>query len=266
MKNYNDLLNQAKKLNTVDEQVSLIFKYLLGNVEYNYASLFKQLLFSDVDDLLDTYESMESSYSDMDEKERATDFIEFKVNEIAKELISDNDLLNREVYKLLYALALTEEKSDILKMLGETSATIDNPIYEEGLLKRGSCFDIVDFMVTYFKDLGIKTVRVSGDGIPAQWLIVYYGGQPYRLDSSSDKFIGIQPYHLDPSSAMFIRDKVTNIHGRQTDYMKFTNSDLFALNPDRNITIIGRNLLSEPITINNYSQPYNEYEVKNTKH
>ena len=251
MKNYNDLLEEAKKLNTVDEKVSLIFKYLLGRVEYNYAAMFKSRLFEDIYDLLDSYSELDFGSQVIDEKQKACDFLELKAREVAEETIQNQDLLNKEMYHFLYSLSLTTEKKDFVKMLGEASATLNKAVYQDGLLVRGDSFDIVDFMYEYFKDLGIKVVRVSGNaGIPHEWLIVYYGAQPY---------------HLDPASAIFIRDGYTKINGRQTDYMKMTNIDLFTNDPNREITIVGRNLLAEPIDKENYIRPYDERE-ENTRH
>lgn len=235
---YEHLIDYAKDLPNDYDRIALICSYVTRNVQFNYAEALKGSLFSDIDSLVDLSMS-ENSYLP-NYKELITAKLYNKLQEMCEDIFTDNTIKNNTIDRIIAGVSLTSEKRSLLKMLGQASDYIGGSVYESDLLRFGVCSDITDFVSSYFNELNIKNTRVIGESHGLhEWLLVTVGGKDY---------------HMDLTDSLYVRDGSYHMEGDATSYYLMTLDNLFELDPNRKIRIIGYDVYDdEEITKDNYS-------------
>lgn len=275
IKNYDELIEIAKSLETDEQKVFLLCNYFIQNVSYNYAYL--ETIRIDKEDtgiekMIKDIDSKYDSYNAEDRK-KAKKELEDKMREDMKSRYKDERILEQELDRLLSAIdnyygtiipAKPERKVVIFgKECGKINATPERAIElvesirtiknensellnktctENGLLKQGVCAEFALFVKKYFDDLGMSCQIVHGQGtVNHVWNLVNVSGKAR---------------HLDLTNAIFVRDGYGENPTKaipENWYMAETK-EIFRMQPCRKIEKIGENAPKENITENNFTQ------------
>ena len=235
--NYESLIEYAKDLPNNYDRVAFICSYVIRNVQFNYAEAIKASLFSDIDNLVELSLSEDNTSPYYKELIIAKLYNELQTK--CSKIFTNEELKNKAIERVITGVSLANNNSDLLMMLGSASIYINGSVYENGLLQFGVCSDIVDFVSKYFHDLNIEHSRVLGNSNSLhEWLLVNLEGRVY---------------HMDLTDSIYVRDGSYNMDGDITSYYLMSTKNLFELDPNRIIRIIGRISYEEDITKDNYT-------------
>ena len=233
MNTFRELVYSSFTLSTDIEKVNLVVDYVINNVSFNYAELLKGLLFDSLDNYYDMF--------NVSSKEEAKRVLKGVLESISIEIFSNEELKNKTINQIMDAIDKVELQDNIYKMLGKATDDINDTTYAEDnrLLKKGVCDDISNFLHDYFNLVGIKSEIVIGQGHSShKWIIVY---------------IDNMPYHMDLTDSIYVRDGSYHMNNNISDFYYMSLEDLFRLDPNRQIRIIGTTIYDPSITKDNYS-------------
>jgi hypothetical protein len=233
---YDKFIDNVKELPTIYDRISFVWSYIVKNVQFNYAEAIKAALFSDIDSLYELSMSEDNTLPNY--KELMLAKLYTVLSDICDFVFTDETIKNNTIDRIMLGVSLTNEKDNLLKMLGAASTYICGADYVKGLLQFGVCDDITDFAAKCFDDVGVPYLRVVGESHGLhEWLMVY---------------VNNTWYHMDITDSIYVRDGSYQMDGDIFSYFLMTPRVLFELDPDRKIKIIGKNMYDEEITKDNY--------------
>ncbi len=156
-KNYEELINNLKRLNGIDKKLEGLFSYLLENVQYDYEIL--KLAKIQANETWDF--ERKADIENEAQRLNAINFFQSKY-QLAPETLESIKSVYGSFYELeelkghkIYTF-IERAVSDILLH------KIENPAIKDGLLTKGVCKNIAQFVFKVCTDLGIECSYVEG--------------------------------------------------------------------------------------------------------
>jgi len=274
IKNYDELIEIAKSLETEEQKVFLLCNYFMENVTYNYAYLETIRIDRQDTGMEEMVQEIDSKYNAYNEEEHrlAKQELEEKMREDMQKRYKDENILEKQLKEFLSAIdnyygtiipAQPERKvtvfgkeskinaiperamqfaESIRTIKNENSELLNHKILDNGLLKQGVCAEFAPYAKKYFDDLGMACEIVYGQGtVDHVWNLVKVNGKLR---------------HLDLTNAIFIRDGYGENPTKaipENWYMASTN-EIFKMQPCRKIQKIGDSKSNQDITSENFLQ------------
>lgn len=275
IKNYDELLEVAKKLETDEQKVFLLCNYFMENVSYNYAYLEAIRIDKENTGMEKMVQEIDSKYNayNIEERQIAKQELEQKMREDMKKRYKDESVSEKQIKQFLdaidnyYGKIIPAQPERKITMFGKECGTINatperamglvesirtiknedftilNPrIVENGLLKQGVCAEFAPYVKKYFDDLGMNCEVVHGQGtVNHVWNLVDVNGKAR---------------HLDLTNALFIRDGYGEnpTNAIPENWFIATTKEIYEMQPCRKIEKIGDIKPNKDITAENYSE------------
>lgn len=274
IKNYDDLLNVARNLETDEQRVFLLCNYFISNVSYNYAYLEAIRIDKEDTGMEKMVQDIDSKYNayNVEERQLAKQELEQKMREDMKKRYKDQTILEKQLSEFLGVIdnyygtiipaqperkiiifgrestikATPERAISLVEAIrtvkNENSDLLNHRIVEEGLLKQGVCAEFAPYAKKYFNDLGMKCEVVHGIGtVNHVWNLVNVNGKAR---------------HLDLTNAIFIRDGYGEnpTNAIPENWYMATTKEIFKMQSCRKIEKIGDSKPNKDITLENFSE------------